>query len=342
MLQRYSKLLFIFLAFSIFISCHQNRYKVNVKNIEVDIPIYRIDLDMCEFDSVNYFSKFNEISSKYPIPFKNIYELLTERRFKMDSAHAQVLRELYTDQIAQEIYSEVKNKFSNIDDLQSKFNDAFKHYKFYFPSDTLYEVYALVSNFSFGAGALENKLYLSTDFYLGKDNPVYEYSQLPKYILNFCREEYILSESMKAIFTDKFYFDDYCGENLLSQMIYHGKQLFFTDLMLPNVHDTIKMRYSKKELAWCKKYEGELWAALVKNGDLYTNKSLTIDKYLQDAPFTNANGFPQDSPPRLGAWVGWQIIRQYASQFEIENITQVFENKDAQEILIKSKYKPKI
>jgi hypothetical protein len=80
----------------------------------------------------------------------------------------------------------------------------------------------------------------------------------------------------------------------------------------------------------------------VKNKDLYTTDMFVINKYLDDGPFTNAKGIPQDSPPRLGEWIGWQIVRKYAGQLELKDMHLLFENTNAQEFLTKSEYKPKM
>jgi uncharacterized protein YjaZ len=67
---------------------------------------------------------------------------------------------------------------------------------------------------------------------------------------------------------------------------------------------------------------------------------MDINKWINQAPFVA--GIPKNSPGRLGQWVGWQIVRSYMKNNPQIPITELMTNQNAQEILAKSKYKPKL
>ena len=64
-----------------------------------------------------------------------------------------------------------------------------------------------------------------------------------------------------------------------------------------------------------------------------------IKKYTSEGPFTAA--FSKAAPPRIGYWIGWQIVRQYMNNNPEVTMQQLMDNNDAQQLLAKSKYKPK-
>ena len=61
-------------------------------------------------------------------------------------------------------------------------------------------------------------------------------------------------------------------------------------------------------------------------------------KFTTDGPFTTA--FSKEAPPRIGYWIGRQIIKQYVKNNPFVSLQQLMDEKDAQKILMKAKYKP--
>ena len=49
----------------------------------------------------------------------------------------------------------------------------------------------------------------------------------------------------------------------------------------------------------------------------------------------------QQAPGRIGAWVGWQIVRAYMQENPAVTLAQLLAEEDAQKILNGSKYKPR-
>ena len=50
--------------------------------------------------------------------------------------------------------------------------------------------------------------------------------------------------------------------------------------------------------------------------------------------------FGKESPPRLGEWIGWQIVKSYMNNHPEITLQQLLHKNDSQEILIQSGYKP--
>src|SRR6188474_1789652 len=121
-------------------------------------------------------------------------------------------------------------------------------------------------------------------------------------------KEYIVSDCIKGWFQSE-YENDSVKSELLSQMIYHGKLLYFTQMLAPALPDTVVIGYTKDQLAWCTKSESNIWAHLIENNLLYSTIIQEYIKFINDGPTTQ--GLPEESPAKLGAWLGWQIIKAY-------------------------------
>ena len=72
--------------------------------------------------------------------------------------------------------------------------------------------------------------------------------------------------------------------------------------------------------------------------DLFKTESIVLTSYLNDGPFTAE--ISQQSPGRLGMWVGWRIVESYMNHHPEVTIEALLADGDAQRILEQSYYKP--
>jgi uncharacterized protein YjaZ len=86
------------------------------------------------------------------------------------------------------------------------------------------------------------------------------------------------------------------------------------------------------------KNEGHVWAAIIENRMLYSNDGRVVRVFTTDGPFTSE--FSKESPPLLGSWIGWQIVRKYMERNTEVSLSQLLQETDSQKILSMSKYKP--
>lgn len=341
MVQRYYKILIIALMAFTFFSCKNDKYKVDTSKIDLKIQLIRMEKDISSINQANYYSKVEEIRKKYPQLFQLYVEQIARRGSMENNEYIEMMKEYFLDPYAMELYSDVMKKFPDMQPYEKELEEAFKRIKYYFPEDTIPEFYTMVSDFVFSAATYENMLLISLDMYMGSDYRYYQ-GLFPKYKIHRMRPEYIVSQVLQAYYLKKYPPEIYAGKDLLSNMIYEGKRLYFVDLAAPWINDTIKIEYSKAQLKWCFKHEGEIWSQLLSNKVIFETESQKYARYLDDGPFTNAFGFSQESPARIGEFVGWQIVQNYAKKMTESNPTEIFRMKDAQKILTLSAYKPKL
>ena len=127
---------------------------------------------------------------------------------------------------------------------------------------------------------------------------------------------------------------------LISAMIYYGKQLYMKDLLLPEHTDAEKIGYTPTQLAWCEDFESYIWRYFIENKLLYDTDSKLPSRFITPAPFSKFYlEIDNDSPGRVGQWLGWQIVRSFMENNDVS--AQEMLKLDARQIFERSRYKPK-
>jgi hypothetical protein len=126
----------------------------------------------------------------------------------------------------------------------------------------------------------------------------------------------------------------------LAQMIYAGKELYIKDVLLPEYSDADKIGYKPEQITWCQENESYMWRYFIEKKLLYDTDQKLISRFINPAPFSKFYlEIDNESPGRVGAWIGWQIVRSFMENNEV-SLQQLLQM-DAKEIFEKSKYKPK-
>ena len=147
----------------------------------------------------------------------------------------------------------------------------------------------------------------------------------------------IVIDVMKELFNSKL--DKHLKQKtLIDRMVNSGKLLYFLDAVLPSIPDSLKIGYTSNQMNWIESNKSNVWAFLVKNKLFYSADYKIQSNLIEDGPFTS--GFSNESPPRLGIWLGWQIVRLYMDKHPNITIKELIYNPDAQEIFNQSGYKP--
>jgi uncharacterized protein YjaZ len=124
-------------------------------------------------------------------------------------------------------------------------------------------------------------------------------------------------------------------------MIYAGKELYLKDLLLPDATDAIKMGYTPEQITWSQENEPFIWSYFIEKQLLFDTDQKLNARFISHAPFSKFYlEIDNESPGRIGSWIGWQIVRSYMTNNEQVTLPQLLQM-DAKEIFEKSKYKPK-
>ncbi len=223
--------------------------------------------------------------------------------------------------------------------LQIELEEALKYYKYYFPQNAIPKVYTYISGlqYEYPIQMADDVMIIGLDLYLGSNFEAYREIGIPEYKISRMNPELIAVDFMKEL-AHNILPAPVKSPNFLDEIIRFGKIMYFLDASLPNKADHNKIGYPPEKLAWCFANESNLWAFIIDQEILFTSNYQIIRKLVNDGPFTA--GFSNNSPARIGGWIGWQIVRSYMDNNPEITLDELLKNTNANLILSNSKYKP--
>jgi hypothetical protein len=330
---------YLFLAgFLILInSCKTDPHAIELSGFNPEIQIMRLDVDLFSINIDSVAQSVGDLKEKYG-EFFSIFNFMIVRLGNPDaSAYNEYLKSFLTDFDMYNLSQEVSRVFPDLEFLEKELNEAFSRYRYYFPGRVVPSVFTYIGGFNQSMVTTDTILGIGLDKYLGRDNVLYSKLQTAQYMRYNMHPSKISSDCMRAWAMTEFDYDD-ATDNLINQMIYHGRIMYFTDYMLPYQHDTLKTGFSPEQLAWCVSNESTMWTYLVERKLLFTTDMRTINKFVNDAPFTSE--FTNESPGRAAVWLGWQIVKSYMTRNQDVTLEQLMEETDYQKIFNKARYRP--
>ncbi|MDI6048720.1 gliding motility lipoprotein GldB [Flavobacterium sp. XS2P24] len=241
------------------------------------------------------------------------------------------------DPLWRELYTEVQKKYGDFEPVKLELETLFKHIKYYFPKTKTPKVITIISEMDYKNKAIyaDSLVVISLELYLGKNHKFY---QFPNYLKQNFEERQIAPDVVSSFSAGKI--PPVLDKDLLSQMIYSGKQLYLKDLLLPDYTDAEKMGYTPEQITWCQENESYMWRYFIEKEMLYNNDQKLISRFINSAPFSKFYlEIDNESPGQVGAWIGWQMVRSYMKNNDVPLVDLLKTN--AKEIFVKSKYKPK-
>lgn len=239
--------------------------------------------------------------------------------------------------IWREVYTEVEKKYPSAEGIQNEVEKLVQHMKYYFPKTKTPKVITLISDMDYNNKAIyaDSLIIISLELYLGKDHKFYTF---PKYLKQNFEERQMMPDVVKSFSSGKI--APPMNKNLLSQMIYFGKELYLKDILLPDYSDAEKMGYTPEQIVWCQENESYIWRYFIEREMLFSDEQKLASRFIDPSPFSKFYlEIDNDSPGQVGSWIGWQIIRSFMENNDIK-LDQMLKM-DPKEIFEKSKYKPK-
>lgn len=327
---------FVFVAIIALYSCNRANEGIDLKKIDVKIEIKRFDKDLfVKGESIN--GKISALNKDYGQFFQLFGEGIIKIGKVNEPGFPVYLDKFINDAMIVESYKKVEAVFPNLDNLNTEFTNAFKRYHYYFPNKIIPPVYSFVSGFNQSVILADSILGVGLDRYLGRDCEYYIRLGIPKYSIYDMYPGKITSDCLRAWAIGEFPFNDSI-DNLVNNMIYEGTLMYFTKKMLPEQSDSLLFGFSPSQMKWCEKNEKQIWTYLIENKLLFITDSFSINKFINNAPFTS--GFSQESPGRTVVWIGYRIVNSYMKNNKDVTFQQMMSSKDYQKIFNQSKYRP--
>ena len=226
--------------------------------------------------------------------------------------------------------------FADIRDIQRDLDQSFSRLAYLYPTIEIPTIYLFISGFNASIYFADDIIAVGADMYLGSDYAYYN-RVVYDYQKQTMRKECIPADVMSAYLFRMIPFTS-TKNRLLEQMLYRGKVLYLLSQLFPELPDYEVMGYTKEQWQWCEKHERAIWHLMMDKRDLFKTESLLLTSYLNDGPFTAE--ISQESPGRLGTWMGWRIAASYMEHNPDVTIQQLMAEGDAQKVLENSFYKP--
>lgn len=328
------KISYLLIILSSFIGCSSTLKKDSEPQNAVSIV--RFDKDLNDYIQHPTSEKESALKSKYPSLLPAFGQITIDQILVNDPSFYPDLREYFSHPKLQKIYADALAKFTDTTPYEEELTKANELIAENLSGASLPQLAMHVSGFKENVIILNNLISLSADKYLGSNYAGYQEFFAP-YQRQQMTSKMVVRDYLKAwLMSDIIKQNNDEQEILLSAMIEEGKILYILSVLLPdyNVNDLIG--YTAQQTKWCEENEKSIWETLIKQSNIYTSDHMVITRYINDAPYTAA--LSMQSPGRVGAWVGWQIVSQYAKKTHasIEDIISL----DAQAILKGSKYNP--
>ncbi len=332
-----------FITICLLASCNKQERYFPEDLPATQVEIIRFDTALLQIDTTHINASIQQLYTSYPtfMPYfsENILGILVE-----DTAYlAQGIPMFLNDTLYgfKQTNERVLQTFADISDIQNQLNNAFARLRYLYPEITLPTIYFFVSGFNasilfFDDYDLSTNIAVGTDMYLGSD---YEYYNrvVYNYQKQTMRKECIPADVVSAYLFHTFPYTSK-QSRLLENMIYRGKIMYLLSLLFPNESEAEIMGYTAEQMAWCQKYEAKVWEMMIDKRDLFKTETPVLNSYLNDGPFTSE--ISQESPARLGTWIGMQICKSYMQHNSEVTLQELLTEGDAQKILELSYYKP--
>ncbi len=321
-------------------SCKQQT-KPDVSSIPLKISIKRFDKDLFERKGKDLEKTNAFLNDKYGAFYSDyVNRMVGDGNY----SGTQILSTLYKDQAYTDLNNEVEGTFNKTADMEAALSETFKYIKFYYPKSKTPQIISFVSGFAVQTPIGEDYIGIGLDMFIGRNSKFYKsiVQSVPLYISRRFSPEYVVPRVTETFAREELFQEADSDRTLISKMIHNGKILYFMDQVLnDNVKDTIKIGYTTKQLEWCNTYQVDIWGFFLENNLLFETDYQKIQVYLSEGPFTPGLGNKNESAPKLGVWIGWQIVRKYMQQNTGVTLQELMAEKDTQKILTLSKYKPK-
>jgi len=247
---------------------------------------------------------------------------------------------LFRQFLANKTFKPVNKKtlqtFSDVSDIEKQVSDAYTYIHYYFPEVKLPEIYFFVSGFNRSVMMNNNFIGMGTDFYLGSNFPAYK-DFTYQYMTYNMRRECMATDLVSATLFRMFVMNS-SEYRLLDNMLFRGKVMYLLSVFMPHEKPESLMGYSAEQWNWSKTNEKQIWGYMIDQKHLFSTDVQLIRKYMNDAPFTSP--VSQDSPGRLGTWLGWQIVESYMNKNPKTTLTDLMKINNYQKMLEDSGYRP--
>ena len=306
----------------LFIACkREQKPEVDVSGVPVNLKLIRFDQRFYEGGPEN----LDQLKAEFPylFPQPNPDSIWTSKMQDEDERY---------------LFKESQEEFGEFSEQEEDLRSLFRHLKYYFPDFREPKVITVISNVDYDNKVIlaDSLLFLSLDMYLGADHEVYQ--AFPAYVKQNYNPANMLADVAES-YAERIV-PPADANSFVSRMVREGKKLRLMQALMPEASKELIMGYTEEQWEWSMVSESEIWKYFIQNEMLYSTENDLTTRFIEDAPFSKFYlEVDKDSPGRIGAWFGWQIVEAYMKNTDSGLLDMLREDNEA--VFRKSKYKPR-
>lgn len=323
--------LFIFLS-----SCQKNNCREDEGSISASpLKIFRLEDSLSglrDFESTKLFLQRHPLfSEKY----------LKWSKFPHDSILVNDIRQIALSPFNDTIRMDVKREFPDLNKFTTDLSSFFDHVRFYYKDFSNPVVYTLTAGYGVDLEVQDSVLVIGLEYFLS-DSAHYSPRDpvsgmiIPAYIRKRLKKQF-LCPAIGMVVADRYCKTDLLDNSMLGEMVKWGKIYYFMEKTMPCLPDSLLAGYSQKELESIQSNLSTIWAHYAEKKLFFSTDLFLIRKYCDERP--NVVEIGDDCPGRIGRWLGWQIVRKWASDHKIP-LRQVMAETNSRKIFSESGFRP--
>lgn len=305
---------FVFVI-ALLVACNSQRREVDIADVAQQVSFFNLQKDLDAADTTRLNEEHQQLYQRYG----SFWRAYCEDILRLGAARSEQSVLLWKDFSSDPMIEELEKAISEIHEdrlplYETEIDNAFRRYHVLFPEKSLPDIVFMNSGFNFGVWPTGEHLGIGLDFFIGAEHPLVtplDPNLFPNYQKAKMRPDLLVPDALRGWLLVSHQQAHYNDENLIQTVLYYGKMMYLLDLMLPAMEDYRLIDYTAEEFAWCRENERNLWISFSDQEVLYERRKFEINRWVSDAPFTRAVDLPQETPGRVGIWIGWQIVSDY-------------------------------
>lgn len=206
-------------------------------------------------------------------------------------------------------YKDICSEFSDLASINKIILKLEENICKQFGDNYFYDLYSVVSPYNQSIFIADSMMFVGLNHYLGSDYPGYGYFEpyqrivkTPQHLPYDIAESYLLSEYPYIRSNDA---------TVLNILLYNGVIIYAMMQLVPNADLAEALGYSEEQLRWAERNEKDAWNALISRNLLYSANQHDANRLVNPSPVTSI--LHQESPGRLGRYIGYKIVKNYVS-----------------------------
>ncbi len=204
------------------------------------------------------------------------------------------------------------DKFNSILKLQENMRN-------YLEINEFYDLCSVVSPYNQSIFIVDSIMFVGFNHYLGSDYVGYNYFEPYQRITK--TPQHLVYDIAEATIVDKFPYKRKNDATVLNVLLYNGAIVYAIMQLVPNANLAEVLGYTKEQLDWAESNEKNAWNTLIARKLLYSTNSLDANRLVNPSPVTTI--LHQESPGRLGRFIGYKIVKSYVEKHPEINLKRL-------------------